>query len=228
MSRHLNKVQIIGNLGADPEMRYTQDGRPIASLNVATSENWTDKQGQRQERTEWHRVSMFNKLAEIAGQYLRKGSKVFIEGQLKTDKWTDKHGMERFTTKIVLGPYNSQLIMLDSKPGGGGPGMGYGGAPSGQGYAGPQQQMPAYAGPQQQMPAYAGPQQQMPAYAGPQQQTPPAYAGPQGEPTYPGPQQGQSYAGAPQQQEPARQNEQQPASSDAFDQTPEFDDDIPF
>ncbi|MEO5348495.1 MAG: single-stranded DNA-binding protein [Magnetococcus sp. YQC-3] len=134
MSKSLNKVQLIGNLGADPEMRFTQDGRAIASLRLATTDTWTDKQGQRQERTEWHQVSVFGKLAEIAQQYLRKGSKVFVEGQLQTDKYTDKQGIERYTTKVVLSPYASQMILLDRPAGG---------APAGGGYG----ETPAYAGP---------------------------------------------------------------------------------
>lgn len=211
MARSLNKVQLIGNLGAEPEMRFTQDGRPIATLSVATSESWNDKQGQRQERTEWHRVSLFGKLAEIAQQYLRKGSKVYIDGQLKTEKWTDKQGVERYTTKVVIPPFNGQMIMLDSRPGGGAPGAGYGGAP-GAAYG-----VPQYAGPQ------AGPQAP-PQYAGPQA---PQYAGPQA-PQYAGAQQSSSYAGAPQSQEPIRQDKQASKPSNDLDQTPEFDDDIPF
>ncbi|MBF0589718.1 MAG: single-stranded DNA-binding protein [Magnetococcales bacterium] len=120
MAFSLNKVQLIGNLGQDPEIRYTQDGRPIASLNIATSESWMDKNsGQRQERTEWHRVSIFGKPAEIAQQYLRKGSKVFIEGSLHTEKWTDKQGQDRYTTKIKVAGFNSQMIILDPRGGAG-------------------------------------------------------------------------------------------------------------
>ncbi|MBF0628854.1 MAG: single-stranded DNA-binding protein [Magnetococcales bacterium] len=122
MSRSLNKVQLIGNLGADPEVRFTQDGRPIANLNIATSDSWKDKQGQPQERTEWHRVVIFGKLAEIAQQYCRKGGKVYIEGQLQTRKWTDNQGQDRYTTEIVLQPYNGQLMLLDRPGGGAAPG----------------------------------------------------------------------------------------------------------
>lgn len=113
MSRSLNKVQIIGNLGKDPDIRSGQNGQLIANFSVATSDSWTDKQGQKQERTEWHSVSLFGKLAEIAQQYLRKGSKVYIEGQLKTDKYTDKQGIERYSTKIVVPPFGGRVIMLD-------------------------------------------------------------------------------------------------------------------
>lgn len=122
MARSLNKVQLIGNLGADPEIRFTQDGRPIATLRLATTDSWKDQQGQVQERTEWHRVVIFGKVAEIAQQYLRKGSKVYIEGQLQTRKWTDNQGQERYTTEVALVPFNGQMLMLDGKPGGGSPG----------------------------------------------------------------------------------------------------------
>src|SRR6478752_5956763 len=104
MAGSVNKVILIGNLGADPEIRQTQDGRPIANLRVATSESWRDKaSGERQERTEWHRVVIFNEnLARVAEQYLKKGSKVYIEGSLQTSKWQDQSGQERYTTEVVL------------------------------------------------------------------------------------------------------------------------------
>ncbi|MBF0340521.1 MAG: single-stranded DNA-binding protein [Magnetococcales bacterium] len=133
MARSLNKVQLIGNLGADPEVRFTQDGKPVASLRIATSDSWKDQQGQVQEKTEWHRVVMFGKLAEIAQQYLRKGSKVYIEGQLQTRKWTDNQGLERYQTEVVLNPFAGQMLMLDGRPGGGaqpGGGAAYGAAPA--------------------------------------------------------------------------------------------------
>jgi single-strand DNA-binding protein len=102
MARGINKVILIGNLGADPEVRYMPSGGAAATLNLATSESWKDKQtGEQQDRTEWHRVVLFNRLAEIAGEYLKKGSKVYIEGSLRTRKWQDKNGQERFTTEIV-------------------------------------------------------------------------------------------------------------------------------
>ena len=102
MSRGINKVIIVGNLGADPETRYTGNGTAITSIRIATSENWTDKQsGEKQERTEWHRVKLFGRLAEIAGEYLKKGRQVYIEGSLRTDKYTDKDGVERFSTDII-------------------------------------------------------------------------------------------------------------------------------
>ena len=111
----VNKAIIIGNLGQDPEIRYTQDGKAIANISIATSEQWKDKQtGEKQERTEWHKVTAFGKLGEIIGEYLRKGSKVYIEGRIQTDKWQDKEGNDRYTTKIIAG----QMQMLDSRGGG--------------------------------------------------------------------------------------------------------------
>jgi single-strand DNA-binding protein len=124
MAGSINKVILIGNLGADPEIRNTQDGRPIANLRIATSESWRDKgSGERRERTEWHRVVIFNEgLCRIAEQYLRKGSKVYLEGQLQTRKWEDQSGQDRYTTEVVLQGFNSQLTMLDSRNSGAGEG----------------------------------------------------------------------------------------------------------
>ena len=121
MAGSVNKVILIGNLGADPEIRRTQDGRPIANLRIATSESWRDKNtGERREKTEWHRVVIFNEgLCRIAEQYLKKGSKVYIEGALQTRKWTDKDGIEKYSTEVVLQGFNSQLTMLDRAGGGG-------------------------------------------------------------------------------------------------------------
>jgi single-strand DNA-binding protein len=121
MSGSVNKVILIGNLGADPEIRRTNDGRPIANLRVATSESWRDKNsGERRERTEWHRVVIFNEgLCRIAEQYLKKGSKVYLGGQLQTRKWEDQSGQERYSTEVVLQGFNSQLTMLDTRGGGG-------------------------------------------------------------------------------------------------------------
>ena len=121
MAGSVNKVILIGNLGADPEIRRTQDGRPIANLRVATSESWRDKNtGERRERTEWHRVVIFSEgFSKIAEQYLKKGSKVYLEGQLQTRKWEDQSGQERYTTEVVLQGFNSALTMLDGRPGGG-------------------------------------------------------------------------------------------------------------
>jgi single-strand DNA-binding protein len=120
MAGSVNKVILVGNLGKDPEIRRTQDGRPIANLSVATSESWRDKAtGERKEKTEWHRVVIFNEgLCRVAEQYLKKGAKVYIEGQLQTRKWTDKDGVEKYSTEVVLQGFNSQLTMLDSRGGG--------------------------------------------------------------------------------------------------------------
>jgi single-strand DNA-binding protein len=122
MAGSVNKVILIGNLGADPEIRRTQDGRPIANLRVATSESWRDKAtGERKEKTEWHRVVIFNEgLCKIVEQYLKKGSKVYLEGALQTRKWQDKDGHDRYSTEVVLQGFNSQLTMLDTRGGGSG------------------------------------------------------------------------------------------------------------
>ncbi len=117
MAGSVNKVILVGNLGADPEIRRTQDGRPVANLRVATSESWRDKNsGERRERTEWHRVVIFSEgLCRIAEQYLRKGSKVYLEGQLQTREWEDQSGQKRYTTEVVLQGFNSTLTMLDGR-----------------------------------------------------------------------------------------------------------------
>src|SRR6516162_5818779 len=122
MAGSVNKVILVGNLGKDPEIRRTQDGRPIANLSVATSETWRDKAtGERKEKTEWHRVVIFNEgLAKVAEQYLKKGSKVYVEGALQTRKWTDQSGVEKYSTEVVLQGFNSNLTMLDGRGGGGG------------------------------------------------------------------------------------------------------------
>lgn len=112
MARGVNKVILIGNLGNDPEVRYTPSGSAVANVNLATSETWRDKQsGELQDRTEWHRVVFFNRLAEIVGEYLRKGSKIYVEGTLRTRKWTDKNGVERYTTEIIA----NEMHILDSR-----------------------------------------------------------------------------------------------------------------
>lgn len=121
MAGSVNKVILVGNLGRDPEVRFAQDGSKIVSLSIATSESWKDKNsGERKDRTEWHRVVLFNdRLADIAEKYLKKGSKVFLEGQLQTRKWTDQQGQERYTTEIVLSRYKGELALLDNKNEGG-------------------------------------------------------------------------------------------------------------
>ena len=126
MARGVNKVILVGNLGGDPEVKYTGGGTAVCTLSVATSENWKDKQtGEQQERTEWHRVKMFGRLAEIAGEYLKKGRQVYIEGSLRTDKYTDKEGVEKFSTEIVA----NEMQMLGGTGDRAGGEMGGGGAP---------------------------------------------------------------------------------------------------
>ncbi|HWS26201.1 MAG TPA: single-stranded DNA-binding protein [Xanthomonadales bacterium] len=128
MARGVNKVILVGNLGADPETRYTANGGNITTIKLATSESWKDKQtGEMHERTEWHRVKFFNRLAEIAGEYLKKGRQVYIEGSIRTDKYTDKEGIERYATDIIA----NEMQLLGTNPGGGGEGgMGGGGGGS--------------------------------------------------------------------------------------------------
>ncbi len=131
MARGINKVILVGNLGADPETRYTAGGSAITTIRIATSESWKDKQtGEQQERTEWHRVKFFGRLAEIAGEYLKKGRQVYVEGSLRTDKYTDKDGIERFSTDIIA----DEMQMLGGNPGseGGGGGGGYRGGDRGE------------------------------------------------------------------------------------------------
>src|ERR1044072_1015168 len=124
MAGSVNKVILVGNLGKDPEVRRMQDGRPVVNMSVATSESWRDKAtGERKEKTEWHRVVIFNEgLAKIAEQYLKKGSKVYLEGALQTRKWTDQQVVEKYSTEVVLQGFNSALTMLDRAGGGGGGG----------------------------------------------------------------------------------------------------------
>lgn len=149
MARGINKVILIGNLGGDPEVRYMPSGNAVTNVTLATSETWKDKQtGQPQERTEWHRVVFFNRLAEIAGEYLRKGSKVYVEGSLRTRKWQDQSGQDRYTTEIVA----SEMQMLDGRSGDAG---GYA-QPDSMGYGQPQQ--PARQ-PQRQAAPQQAPQQ---------------------------------------------------------------------
>ncbi len=137
MAGSVNKVIIIGNLGRDPEVRTFQNGGKVCNLRIATSETWKDRtSGERKERTEWHTVAIFNEgLVRIAEQYLKKGSKVYIEGQLETRKWQDQSGQDRYSTEVVLRPYRSELTMLDGKGESGG-GPSYGGGGQDQGYAG--------------------------------------------------------------------------------------------
>lgn len=146
----VNKVILVGNLGRDPEVRTFSNGGKVCNLRLATSETWRDKQtGERKERTEWHSVAILNEnLAKIAEQYLKKGSTVYIEGQLETRKWTDQQGQERYTTEVVLRPYRGELTLLGGRDGGGSGGGGgnYGGGSQGGGYGGGYDDGPGYGG----------------------------------------------------------------------------------
>jgi len=203
VARGVNKVIVVGNVGQDPETRYSAGGAAITNLSIATSDSWKDKQtGQMQERTEWHRVVFFNRLAEIAGEYLRKGSKVYVEGRLQTRKWQDQGGQDRYTTEIVA----NEMQMLDSR--GAGDGMG-GGQAMGGGYGGqnPSQGAPQQAAPQSAPNQGGYPQQGGQGMAPPQQNQNPSYP-PQSNPGY-----------AP---------KQQPAQATPPPEMDSFDDDIPF
>ncbi|MGY5450749.1 single-stranded DNA-binding protein [Agarivorans sp. MS3-6] len=205
-TRGINKVILVGNLGQDPEVRFMPNGGAVANITIATSESWRDKQsGEQKERTEWHRVVLFGKLAEVAGEYLKKGSQVYIEGQLQTRKWQDQSGQDRFSTEVVVQGFNGVMQMLGGRPGGG--------ASQQQGNWGGQQAA-APSAPAQQ----GGFQQQ----AAPQQQ-----GGFQQAPQQAAPQQG----GYQQQAKPAAAPQQAPAPQAApqFNEPPmDFDDDIPF
>lgn len=141
-SKGVNKVIIVGNLGNDPEVRYMPNGNAVANLSVATSESWKDQQGQQQSKTEWHKVTMYRKLAEIAGEYLKKGSQVFIEGKLQTRKWQDQQGNDKYTTEIIAD--NMQMLGSNQNSGQSAPSSGYN---SGQQQAPKQQQRPAQQAP---------------------------------------------------------------------------------
>jgi len=148
MAGSVNKVILVGNLGKDPEVRHTQDGKPIVNLSLATTESWRDKaSGERKEKTEWHRVVIFNEgIDKVAEQDLNKGSSVYIEGQLQTRKWTDKDGAEKYSTEIVLQNYGGTLTMLGSKPGGDNAGSSYGGDEAGFGASSPMERPRASGG----------------------------------------------------------------------------------
>jgi len=166
-SRGVNKVILVGNLGQDPEIRYMPSGGAVANITIATSETWRDKAtGEQREKTEWHRVALFGKLAEVAGEYLRKGSQVYVEGQLQTRKWQDQNGQDRFTTEVVVQGFNGVMQML----GGRGQGAPAGGQQQQGNWGQPQQpaQQNNFA-PQQQQ----APQQQAPQAAQPQYNEPP-------------------------------------------------------
>lgn len=215
MARGVNKVILVGNIGQDPEMKYMPSGNAVTNISVATSEQWKDKQtGQPQERTEWHRVVFFNRLAEIAGEYLRKGSKVYIEGSLRTRKWQGQDGQDRYTTEIVA----SEMQMLDSR--GDSSGMNQGGYDN---YA--------QAAPQQPY------QQSAPQQGGQSGGMAPQGMPPQGQPQGGGQPQGQHGQGQPAQQPmqqprpqqaPAQPRQAPPAPQQPAAGFDNFDDDIPF
>jgi len=217
-SRGVNKVIILGNLGQDPEVRFMPNGSAVANITVATSESWKDKQtGEQKEKTEWHSVSLFGKLAEVAGEYLKKGSKVYLEGQLQTRKWQNQQGQDQYKTEVVIQGFNGVMQMLDSRQGGGASQGGF------------QQQAPQQQGGFQQQapkPAYnQAPQQQ----GGFQQQAPQQQQGgfQQQAPQQP---QGGFQQQAPQQPQGGFQQQNQPAAPKVNPQEPtiDFDDDIPF
>lgn len=247
MSRGINKVILVGNIGQDPEVRYLPNGGAVANVNLATSESWMDKSsGQRQEKTEWHRIVFFGKLADVVGQYVRKGSKLYVEGKLQTRKWQDQNGNDRYTTEIVVDGFSGQMQMLDGRSdnsGGyagadnsGGSNMGYQGGqggyannPAAQPMGQPQQnhfqQAPQPSASPYQQPDYTqaapqqpAPQQHMASHTAPQQ-------APSPQPAHTPPQ--QAAAQPVPQQQPSSGNFGSPASSPAqsFD---DFDDDIPF
>ncbi|PBQ29884.1 single-stranded DNA-binding protein [Shewanella algae] len=234
-SRGVNKVILVGNLGQDPEVRYMPNGNAVANITVATSESWKDQQGQQQERTEWHRVVMFGKLAEIAGEYLRKGSQVYLEGKLQTRKWKDQSGQDKYTTEVVvdMGGTMQMLGGRNQNQGGMSQGGNQGGMNQGQGgYGGGQAQSQSqYNAPQQSGGYQPKPAQQPQQPQQPQQQ----YNAPQQQ-SY-GQQQNSGYAPKPQQPAPQQQAapQQRPAPQPQPQQqnyTPDlddgWDDDIPF
>lgn len=170
--RGINKVILVGTLGADPDVKFAANGNAIANLSVATSEEWNDKSsGQKQQKTEWHRVTIFGKLAEIAGQYLRKGSQVYLEGKLQTRKWQDQNGQDRYTTEVVLSGFDGTMQMLGGNRQGGDTSFEQGGfnqAPMGQQQARQQNQFQQPAqnqAPMGQPASQQAPQQKAPAYA---------------------------------------------------------------
>jgi len=213
-SRGINKVIIVGNLGQDPEVRFMPNGGAVANFTVATSETWKDKQtGEQKEKTEWHRIVIYQRLAEIAGEYLKKGSKVYLEGRLQTRKWQNQQGQDQYTTEIIV----NDMQMLDSRGAGGagGAGMQQGG--------GFQQQAPKQQGGFQQQSA---PQQQ----GGFQQQSAPQQQGGFQQQSAPQQQGGFQQQSAPQQQGGFGQQapQQQSAKVNPQEPTIDFDDDIPF
>ncbi|AOT09812.1 single-stranded DNA-binding protein [Pseudoalteromonas luteoviolacea] len=224
MARGVNKVILVGNLGQDPEVRYMPNGNGVANISIATTDSWKDKNtGQLQERTEWHRVVLFGKLAEVAGEYLRKGSQVYIEGRLQTRKWTDQSGQDKYTTEIVV-DMGGQMQMLGGRNEQGGQyqsGGNQGGYAQQQGGFAPQQNnQQQYGQPAAQQGGFA-PQQQAPQQSAPQPQNNNFGGQAQSAPAQGGQSQGgQSQGGfAPQ---------QQGSASNPMEPPIDFDDDIPF
>ncbi|MCL1145509.1 single-stranded DNA-binding protein [Shewanella marinintestina] len=221
-SRGVNKVILVGNLGQDPEVRYMPNGNAVANITVATSESWKDQQGQQQERTEWHRVVMFGKLAEITGEYLRKGSQVYLEGKLQTRKWKDQSGQDRYSTEVVVDQSGSMQMLGSRNQNAGAPSQG-----GNQNYGGQQQQQGGgYGSQQQQQPQQNSyqPKPQAPAQQSGYQQ--------QSQPQQQAPQQG-GYAPKPQaapapQQAPQQRPAPQPQQNFTPDLDDGWDDDIPF
>ena len=209
----VNKVIILGNLGKDPEVRFMPNGNAVANLTVATSDSWKDKQtGEQKEKTEWHRVAMFGKLAEIAGEYLKKGSKVYLEGQLQTRKWQNQQGQDQYTTEVVVQGFNGVMQMLDGKPQGQG------------GFQQPQNQGGGFQQPQK-APQSTGFQQpaSQPAYnQAPVQQNQGGYQQQQA------PQQQGGYQQQAPQQTGGYQQNQAPQAPKPQEPAIDFDDDIPF
>lgn len=233
MARGVNKVILVGNLGQDPEVRYMPNGNGVANITLATSDSYKDKNtGQMVDKTEWHRVVFFGKLAEIVGEYCRKGSQIYVEGKLQTRKWTDQQGQEKYTTEIVVDGFTGQMQMLGAR----------GGDQQGGGYQGNQggQQSSGYQGNQggQQSGGYGqnnqGQNSQQGSYAPQQQSAPAQQSAPQQNNQYQPQQQGgfaPQQNSAPQQQggfAPKPQNAPQGGASNPMEPTIDFDDDIPF
>nr|AAB57886.1 single stranded DNA-binding protein [Shewanella sp. F1A] len=229
-SRGVNKVILVGNLGKDPEVRYMPNGNAVANFTVATSESWKDQQGQQQERTEWHNIVMYRRLAEVAGEYLKKGSKVYIEGKLQTSKWQDQAtGQDRYKTEINA----NEMQMLDSRAQGGGQQGGYSQQQDQQQQQAPQQQRQQAPQPQTSYQGGQTPQPQSSQQSGygqqqaaPQQQAP-AYAPKPQQGAQQAPQQAASKA-APQQRPAPQPQQAAPQQNFTPDLDDGWDDDIPF
>ncbi|MBQ4832640.1 single-stranded DNA-binding protein [Pseudoalteromonas sp. MMG010] len=234
MARGVNKVILVGNLGQDPEVRYMPNGNGVANITLATSDSYKDKNtGQMVDKTEWHRVVFFGKLAEIVGEYCRKGSQIYVEGKLQTRKWTDQQGQEKYTTEIVVDGFTGQMQMLGARGGDQQNGGGYQNNQqnSQQNNYQNNQQNNGYQG-QQQSNNYQNNNQAQPNNYAPQQQAAPQQAAPQQAPAA-APQQSNQYGGGSQQPQsggfaPKPQSAPQGGASNPMEPTIDFDDDIPF